>query len=210
MIERALTKIVFSETWGRQMRFITGPRQSGKTTVAQAQLAQRGTPNLYYLWDRRSVRERYRANELFFTEDSPLGKEPQWVCFDEIHKYPKWKNVLKAIFDSSQEHYRFIVTGSAKFDLFKKAGDSLSGRYFTFHLLPLTVAEAAGRPAMAPVPPSAEEFIRQLLDRPPAPSEVVSHLLTFSGFPEPFLHQSDLFYKKWSDDYMDTVIKDDI
>src|SRR5205814_1684018 len=57
---------------------------------------------------------------------------------------------------------------------------------------------------------SGAEFIRQLLDRPPAPAEAVSHLLQFSGFPEPFLHHSNVFYKKWSQDYADTVIREDI
>jgi len=210
MIHRSLESVAFAEEWGRQMRFITGPRQSGKTTLAEAQLAKQRTPQLYYSWDQRSVRDRYKKNELFFTEDVKVGAKPQWVCFDEIHKYPKWKNVLKSIFDSSQNYYRFIVTGSAKLDLFRRAGDSLSGRYFTFHLFPLMLSEVAGPAAAAPIPASADELIKRLLSHRQAPADAVSQLLRFSGFPEPFLRQSDAFYRKWSADYADTVIKEDI
>ena len=66
MINRALYPIAFAEQWGRQMRFITGPRQSWKTTLARQMLDAEGSGRLYYLWDLRSVRQRYKAHELFF------------------------------------------------------------------------------------------------------------------------------------------------
>ena len=103
MIERSLFYIAFDSSWGRQMRFIRGPRQSGKTTLARAKLKEADALKLYYLWDLRSVRNRYKANELFFTSDSPANKgQKQWVCFDEIHKLNAWKNILKGIFDATQ------------------------------------------------------------------------------------------------------------
>lgn len=211
MIERALFKIAFAEEWGRQMRFITGPRQSGKTTLAKSKLEREGTPDLYYLWDLRSVRNRYKENQLFFTQDLPPSRRSQWVCFDEVHKIPKWKNGLKAIFDSTSEHYRFIITGSAKFEIFKKAGDSLSGRYFTFHLFPLSLAECTHSSAAAIRPPNtAADFIQTKLDNKRPAVRALSDLLEYSGFPEPFLRQSKIFQAKWSRDYTDTVIKEDI
>ena len=114
MIERRLFNIVFSKEWGRQMRFITGPRQSGKTTLAKLKLKEEHSEKLYYLWDLRSVRNRYKDNELFFTADQiSTGNEHPWVCFDEIHKMPRWKNILKGIYDTSSGQYNFIITGSA-------------------------------------------------------------------------------------------------
>lgn len=211
MINRALYNIAFSPEWGRQMRFITGPRQCGKTTLARQKLKKENDENLYYLWELRSVRNRYKENELFFTTDKMPGKIKSWVCFDEIHKLPRWKNILKGIYDSSFEHYNFIVTGSAKFDLTRRAGDSLSGRYFTFHLFPLSLSELNNSiPCTEITFDTATDFIKQKLDRAAAKSDSLSALLEYGGFPEPFLSQSAKFHAKWVQDYLDTVIKEDI
>ncbi len=217
MIDRALYNIAFSEQWGRQMRFITGPRQSGKTTIAKLKLKQEDIEELYYLWDLRSVRNRYKENELFFTADKfPSGQLLQagkklWICFDEIHKMPKWKNILKGVYDVSFEKYNFIVTGSAKFDITRRAGDSLSGRYFNFHLFPLSLRELVNADSFsASLPQSPHEFIKQRIDTNTDQEEELSLLLEYSGFPEPFIKQSKKFHAKWARDYLDTVIKEDI
>jgi len=211
MIERILYNIAFSDEWGRQMRFITGPRQSGKTTVARLKLEREKSLQLYYLWDLRSVRNRYKDNELFFTQDKALDTRKMWVCFDEIHKMPKWKNILKGIYDSSFKSYNFVITGSAKFDISKRAGDSLSGRYFTFHLFPLCLSETLNpKSFLVPSGLTAEDFIKRKLDNHTDAQKELLQLLEYSGFPEPFIKQSKRFKNKWSQDYLDTVIKEDI
>lgn len=213
MITRSLHYIAFSEEWGRQMRFITGPRQSGKTTLSKLKLQKEHTEKLYYLWDLRSVRNRYKENELFFTEDAlTLKKKKAWVCFDEIHKMPKWKNIIKGIYDTTYDDYRFVITGSAKLDISKKAGDSLSGRYFAFHLFPLSLGELKDPKGLIRIPPDDSlKFIHERLDKVPSKGEdLLSSLMEYSGFPEPFLRQSKKFYKKWSEDYTDRVINEDI
>lgn len=211
MIERSQYPIIFSPEWGRQMRFITGPRQSGKTTLSKIKLARENAEKLYYLWDLRSVRQRYKASELFFTEDMPAVKNKKlWVCFDEIHKMPKWKNILKGIFDQTQDYYQFIVTGSAKLDISKRAGDSLSGRYFTFHLFPLTLKEVSGNPAInTHETDSVMDFVVSKLGKN-MKAGALGSLLEYSGFPEPFVRQSKVFQNKWSRDYLDRVIREDI
>jgi uncharacterized protein len=211
MIERALASVAFSENWGRQMRFICGPRQSGKTTLARRQLKSTRSNALYYLWDLRSVRQRYKADEMFITGDFPLGDPCPWVCLDEIHKLPKWKNILKGMFDSLHDRCRFIVTGSAKLGLLRHAGDSLAGRYFSFSLLPVALAELAGRGSELPVcPASALDFLRERAEARPCSAELIESLLRFSGFPEPLLSGQDAFHRKWAGDYADTVIREDI
>ncbi|MFH1996672.1 MAG: ATP-binding protein [Candidatus Omnitrophota bacterium] len=193
------------------MRFITGPRQSGKTTLAQLKLKRENTEALYYLWDLRSVRNRYKKNELFFTRERPASGNKLWACFDEIHKMPKWKNILKGVYDTTFEKYNFIITGSAKFDITRRAGDSLSGRYFTFHLFPLCLAELTNpAPRFLSQPQTAEIFIKQRMDTAVGSGEELSQLLEYGGFPEPFVRQSKKFLAKWSRDYLDTVIKEDI
>ena len=211
MIDRALYSIAFSEEWGRQMRFITGPRQSGKTTLAKIKLEQEKNENLYYLWDLRSIRNRYKENELFFTGDMPPSSRKLWVCFDEIHKMPKWKNMVKGIYDASFEKYHFIITGSAKLDISRRAGDSLSGRYFTFRLFPLCLSELVNKNSLrSTVAQTADEFIKRKMDSAVKAENALSLLLEYSGFPEPFVRQSKKFHAKWAQDYLDTVIKEDI
>jgi len=195
----------------RQMRFITGPRQSGKTTLAKLKLERSNSKELYYLWDLRSVRERYKKNELFFTADKIHPTKKLWVCFDEIHKMPKWKNILKGTYDALTDKFNFIITGSAKFGVTRRAGDSLSGRYFTFHLFPLSLAELIDSNSISSsLKERAEEFILQRMDSKHSAEKEISLLLEYGGFPEPFLRQSGKFHAKWADDYLDTIIKEDI
>jgi len=52
----------------------------------------------------------------------------QLIIFDEIHKYPKWKNLVKGYYDTQKNLHQFIVTGSARLDLYRRGGDSLLGR----------------------------------------------------------------------------------
>jgi predicted AAA+ superfamily ATPase len=213
MIARDLYNIAFSGEWGRQMRFITGPRQVGKTTLARRKLQEENCENLYYLWDLRTTRQRYKDNELFFTQDTLAaeGKEKYWLCFDEIHKLPKWKNIIKAAFDETGEKYFFIVTGSAKLNIFKQAGDSLAGRYFTFHLFPLSLREITGSTfTIQDVPEKGIDFITRQIAADEKSYAAMESLLTFSGFPEPFLQQSKAFHKKWTRDYLETIIYEDI
>jgi len=211
MITRALESIAFAESWGRQMRFICGPRQSGKTTLAKSQLRAQKCETLYYLWDQRTIRQRYKEDELFFTADFPLGQALPWVCMDEIHKYPQWKNILKSVFDSVGDRCRFIVTGSAKLSLIRRAGDSLAGRYFTFHLLPIMLGEFSGYASrLINCPPTALDFLHTQANTTPADPERQEALFHFGGFPEPLLSANAAFHRKWSADYIETVIREDI
>ncbi|MEA1992069.1 MAG: AAA family ATPase, partial [Thermodesulfobacteriota bacterium] len=69
MIKRHISKIAFSRDFGRQMRFIIGPRQSGKTTVAKKFLKGQNCLKLYYNWDDRKTRDRYIADYHFFVRE---------------------------------------------------------------------------------------------------------------------------------------------
>lgn len=214
MIKRHLEKICFDPKIGRQMRFISGPRQSGKTTLAKAFLADHDSSELYYSWDLRLVRDAFKADESFFEsairKAKARGKMP-WICFDEIHKMPHWKNILKGIFDRFEDDCRFIVTGSARLEWFRKAGDSLAGRYFPFRLNPLVLSEVAGRPAAElRRGETAAEFIRGKFESGHVEPELLDRLLQFSGFPEPFTVADVSFYRRWQRDMVDALTRDDI
>jgi predicted AAA+ superfamily ATPase len=214
MIKRHLERICFSPKIGRQMRFIAGPRQSGKTTLAKAFLAAHDSAQLYYNWDLRQIRDSYKADEGFFESamrDVKARGSIPWICFDEIHKMPHWKNILKGIFDRFEAESRFIIMGSARLEWFRKAGDSLAGRYFPFRLNPLSLSEVAGRPAAELRPDeSAAEFVRRKLGRSDAERELLDGLLQFSGFPEPFMAADESFYRRWQRDTVDALTREDI
>ncbi len=63
------------------------------------------------------------------------------MIFDEIHKRRDWKKLLKGYYDSPERRENFLVTGSGRFDFFRKGGDSLQGRYLANLLWPLAYDE---------------------------------------------------------------------
>lgn len=215
MKERFIETLITDELWGRQMRFIAGPRQCGKTTLAKSILQKKKSSDLYYNWDQKSIRERYRKNPDFFLKDmGELNSKMPWLCFDEIHKVYKWKNILKGFFDAHEDKLRTIVTGSARLDLFRRSGDSLAGRYFLFHLLPFTLSELDQDYSLFDRPEkNANDFIeRRLFHR--KPNKTSKHnqklLLDFSGFPEPLIKQNSSFHKTWQRTYKERTVYEDI
>lgn len=216
MIQRVLEHICFNPQFGRQMRFIAGPRQTGKTTLAKSFLDRAGCSSLYYNWDVRETRARYRENSFFYMEDIYKIQQGKpripWVCLDEIHKMPKWKNILKSAFDSAEERISFIVTGSARLEMFHRAGDSLAGRYFLFKLFPLTVFELTHNEKYHSIsaPGDAASFIETQLSKTAYHQDTIETLLNYSGFPEPFMRANRMFNNKWHNNYIDRLIREDL
>jgi len=159
----------------RKMVFVAGPRQVGKTTLA------RGLPGAakgYLNWDVPAHRERILRGEL------PPSR--LWVL-DEIHKYRKWRNFLKGVYDARRRGQRILVTGSARLDLYRHGGESLQGRYHLLRMHPLSVAELDIR-------------------RP----EGLRDLLSLGGFPEPFFGGSDVEARRWSREYRNLLVREEV
>ncbi len=205
--------MAFSPDFGRQMRFVAGPRQVGKTTLVKLFLGRHHMNQGYFNWDLRDVRDLYRKDPYFFETHvyDHAGEKPLWICFDEIHKMPKWKNILKDYFDRFETDCRFIVTGSARLDWFRKSGDSLAGRYFLFRLFPLTLVELCGKtPIRIHEGCTALEFIERKLSTRNYEMSLVEQLLHYSGFPEPCLKARSTFHRRWQTDMVDRLVREDI
>jgi len=189
------------------MIFMSGPRQTGKTTLAQMVLKQR-TNRLYFNWDIPADRARLIQNPDFFSEIERQDLSNPLVVFDEIHKYKGWKNYLKGAYDRFHPEFDFLVTGSGRLDLYQKGGDSLAGRYSLFHLWPFTLSELGNNVR------SIADFTKNPLEFGEGSSseleEIWKGLETFSGFPEPFLKQSKAGYNRWSSIYAQQLIREDI
>jgi len=107
------------------MTFILGPRQVGKTSLAQSYLRAKGLAlENYFNYDDLRVRERIRTIPYFFEDLQRPGKRIPLV-FDEIHKMRNWKNYFKGAYDSFKNKFQWIVTGSGRLDLFQRGGEAL-------------------------------------------------------------------------------------
>ena len=107
--------------------------------------------------------------------------------FDEIHKYRAWRNFLKGLYDGRPAGQRILLTGSARLELYRYSGDSLQGRYRLLRLHPLSVAELGID--------SAGDF---------------EQLLALGGFPEPFFSGSDVEARRWSREYRNLLVREEI
>ena len=166
----------------RKMAFIGGPRQVGKTTLALSLVGRRAdeTHPAYFNWDDPRAAARVRRLEL------PPG-EPLLVL-DEIHKYARWRNLVKGIYDTEKSRRRIVVTGSARLDYYRKGGDSLANRYRYFRLHPFSLRELSAG----------------------ATKSDLDALLRFGGFPEPFLLQDEREHRIWQRDRITLVVRDDL
>lgn len=179
-ISRYIEKTVLADL-ERKMVFIGGPRQSGKTTLAKhiCMLFGCEIEKWYLSWDAAEDRER------IIRETFPTGAGV--LILDEIHKYSRWRQVVKGLYDKRGHEIKILVTGSARLDLSRRGGDSLQGRYHFYRLLPFTCGELAAPPGKA-----------------------VSDLMLYGAFPEPFLLASEMETRRWSRDYRTRVIHGDL
>ena len=125
-----------------------------------------------------------KHREWILRRELPFG--PLWF-FDEIHKYRSWRNYLKGLYDDRPDNQRILVTGSARLELYRYSGDSLQGRYHLLRLHPLSVAELGIE--------SADDF---------------AQLLKLGGFPEPFFSGSEVQARRWSREYRNLLIREEI
>ena len=164
------------------MVFLGGPRQVGKTTLALSVLGDQADEMhpAYFNWDDPRAASRLRKLEL------PPGE--RLLIFDELHKYARWRGLVKGIYDTEKSRRRLLVTGSARLDYYRKGGDSLQGRYRYFRLHPFSLRE---------------------LNPTPSKSDVEA-LLRFGGFPEPLLQQDPRELRLWQRDRVSRVVRDDL
>jgi len=97
----------------RQMAFLSGPRQVGKTTTCRLRA------DAYVNWDNLDDRETVLAGPRRLADRlnlDRLSEEPPVVLFDELHKFPRWQSFLKGFFDTYADQARIAVTGSGRLD----------------------------------------------------------------------------------------------
>lgn len=163
----------------KKMVFVVGPRQVGKTWLAKEIMKEYKNP-LYLNYDNQ--------DHVQILKKQAWLAEHDLVIFDEIHKMPKWKNYIKGIYDTKPNTMHMLITGSASMDTFRKAGDSLAGRFFIYHLMPFSLSELKNT------------YLENNL----------SILFKKSGFPEPLFSQNDEDANRWRKLYADTLLRQDV
>jgi uncharacterized protein len=111
---------------------VTGPRQSGKTTLCRAVF--RGKP--YVSLEAPDVQEYARSDPRGF-----LAEHSEGAVLDEVHRVPELLSYLQPLVDERPAYGRFVLTGSANFALLQSLGQSLAGRTALLELLPLSLEE---------------------------------------------------------------------
>jgi uncharacterized protein len=165
----------------RKMVFVGGPRQVGKTTLAKAIISSNYPDGRYLNWDFDDDRQDILQKR--WSSDNPL------LIFDELHKFPKWKSWIKGIYDVSHDLHSFLITGSARLDVYRRGGDSLLGRYHYWRLHPFTLDE---------------------IPKGFSPKDAFKRLMTFGGFPEPFIEGDERMARRWRRERFDRVLKEDV
>ena len=161
----------------KKIVLLAGPRQVGKTTLSKTLIKDFE----YFNYDASADRKIVNAAQ--------WRKDTDLVILDEVHKMRKWKSWIKGVYDTAGIPPRLLLTGSARLDTFRKAGDSLAGRHFYYRLHPFTLKELKGQM-------DAEVTLKQLLK--------------FGGFPEPFLSNSERTAARWRKGHLDVILRQDI
>lgn len=176
-----------------QMIFICGARQVGKTTLAKMLISDEKN---YLNWDNIKQREIIMGHIFEYIDDEILPNNLDGaralLVLDEIHKYPDWKNYLKGLYDQYKGRVIFIITGSARLDIYHKGGDSLMGRYFLYHIYQLSIGELIGH-SYKP----GQQFWAPTWHNAGSANDNWQKLFTFGGYPEPFVKNDITFYNMW-------------
>ena len=136
-LHRTIEKTLPSLNKQFKVLLVSGMRQTGKRTVlAHMACDDRQTVTLENFWDLELART---APKEFFL------KHPPPLTIDEIQRAPGMFLQIKAEVDRAEEHGQVWLSGSQRFSLMKGVGDSLAGRLFEVHLMPLSIYEREGK-----------------------------------------------------------------
>ncbi len=180
MVLRYISAFIYKDLL-KKMVFLGGPRQVGKTTLSRALGKNKWASSEYLNWDNEENRRAILKHQ--------WPSSAELVIFDDLHKYRPWKSWIKGIYDQRPLCQQYLLTGSARLDVYKKGGDSLLGRYHYWRLHPFTLDEL-------PEGISAKEGL--------------SRLLQVGGFPEPFLMNDERQARRWRRERLDRIIHEDI
>ncbi len=194
MIRRDLETVLKKVALQYPVVTLTGPRQSGKTTLVQAAFPEHEYASL----EEPDVRA-------FALEDPRgfLGQFTGGVILDEVQRVPDLFSYIQTLVDREDAPGRYILSGSQNFLLLRSISQSLAGRSAILHLLPLSLGELQAR---EPFP--LEKLGHELPERRPAHSSDVMDVLLRGFYPR--IHDKDLDPSTWYSGYYQTYVERDV
>jgi len=194
MLKRTLAKKLKKAAKQYPVVTLTGPRQSGKTT-----LVKMAFPDYTYI----SLEE---PDQRAFALEDPRGFLSQFsekVILDEIQRVPDLFSYIQTIVDAEDISGQFILSGSQNFLLLQKVSQSLAGRCAVLHLLPFSLSELKERKPLA-----VDIVGRKLPGKNRTLDDKLAPVL-FKGF-YPRIHDKHLDPNDWLGNYFQTYIERDV
>ncbi len=138
MIARELSKVIKSRLFKQKAIILTGPRQSGKTTLIKNLVSEFQIPYVWFNGDEPNVPSIF--NKITSPELKQLLGKNKILVIDEAQHIPEIGITLKLITDNIQD-IQVIATGSSALDLLDKINEPLTGRKFEYRLFPMSFGE---------------------------------------------------------------------
>ncbi|MBC7893341.1 MAG: ATP-binding protein [Sphingobacteriaceae bacterium] len=158
---------------------LLGPRQVGKTTLVKHVMSQAERPGIYLDLENPADRARLSEPTLFLE-----ANQDSTIVLDEVHRLPEVFPLLRGLIDRNRVPGRFVLLGSASYDLLRNTSESLAGRIAYLELSPLLLSEL----------PQAN---------------LRTHWFR-GGFPNSFLAPEEAVQQIWLGDFLTTYLEKDL
>ena len=203
-LHAAIEELAFS---AHKIALVSGPRQCGKTTLARMLLDRRKV-RVYRNWDQLAFRREWARNPSSVVPQAN-DRDVPLVVLDEIHKERRWKRNLKGIYDTMESPCDFLVTGSARLNVYRKGSDSLLGRHYAFRLHPFSLREMERPDVLAP-----NSMLESLFSRADNPRrsarDNLSALMNYGPFPQPLADRDTRRLNLWRRSREQLIIREDL